>query len=94
MDILKEIAITFSEIKKRNFEKFLSRKRPSSSRKDLEIFNILYQSYNKPSEKLNQLKGHPNYHAVRKRITKELVNFIILENSELEIKQDNREYFI
>ena len=94
MDFLKEITITFSEIKKRNFEKFLSRKRPNSSRKDIETFNILYQSYIKPSKKLDQLKGHPNYHAVRKRITKELINFLILESSELEIKQDNREHFL
>ena len=94
MDFLKEITITFSEIKKRNFEKFLSRKKPNSSRKDIETFNILYQSYIKPSKKLDQLKGHPNYHAVRKRITKELINFLILESSELEIKQDNREHFL
>tara|TARA_B100001287_G_scaffold133760_2_gene112631 strand:+ start:508 stop:2007 length:1500 start_codon:yes stop_codon:yes gene_type:complete len=94
MDFLKEITITFSEIKKRNFEKFLSRKRPSDSRKDIEIFNILYQSYTKPSNKLQQLKGHPNYHATRKRITKELINFLILENSDFEIKKDNREHFI
>ena len=36
-------------------------------------------------------KGDPNYHAIRKRITKELVNFLTIENSEAAFQSKNRE---
>ena len=37
MDLLKEILITFSSKKKKEFEKFLVRKRPSDDRRDIKV---------------------------------------------------------
>ncbi len=94
MDFLKEITITFSESKKRNFEKFMARKRPNSARKDIQVFESLYQSYLNPKKSANIFKGKATYHAIRKRITKELINFLILESSTSEIKENNRELML
>ena len=94
MDFLKEITITFSESKKRNFEKFMARKRPNSARKDIQVFESLYQSYVNPKKSNNIYKGQATYHAIRKRITKELINFLILESSNSEIKENKRELML
>ena len=67
--------------KKREFEKFLVRKRPSEDRKDITILNALFQYYNSPKKENLVQKGMQKYHAVRKRLTKELIRFIILKNA-------------
>ena len=85
MDLIREISSTFSKkisSTKKNFIKFFTRKRPSSFRKDVKLFEELNIHYNSNSYKKLSYKGDPNYHAIRKRITKELINFLILENSE------------
>ena len=81
LDLIKEISSTFSKKTQRNFIKFFTRKRPSSFRKDVKLFEELNNHYRSNSYKKLSHKGDPNYHAIRKRITKELINFLILENS-------------
>ena len=94
MDFLKEITNTFSKAKKNNFEKFISRRRPGDSRKDIKVFDLLYKYYNKSIKDIGDLKGHQNYHAVRKRISKELINFLSLETNQAEIQDGNREHML
>ena len=91
MDLIKEISTTFSKKTQRIFIKFFSRKRPSSFRKDVKLFEELNNHYNSNSYKKLSHKGDPNYHAIRKRITKELINFLILENSEDKSKSPSKE---
>ena len=81
MDLIKEISNTFSKKSHRNFIKFFTRKRPDSSRKDVKVFEELSSYYS--NNKLSKLsfKGDPNYHAIRKRITKELINFLNVAKS-------------
>ena len=81
MDLIKEISSTFSKKTQRNFIKFFTRKRPSSFRKDVKLYQELTVYYNSNSYKKLSYKGDPNYHAIRKRITKELIDFLILENT-------------
>ena len=57
MDLLKEILITFSSKKKREFEKFLVRKRPSEDRKDITILNALFQYYNSPKKEFSSKRN-------------------------------------
>ncbi|MDG2344172.1 MAG: hypothetical protein P8L23_06305 [Flavobacteriales bacterium] len=91
MDLIKEIVITLSEVDKKEFEQFLTRKRPGKNRKDVEIFNHLYSFYNGSKKQKNNLSGNQNYHAIRKRITKALTNFLILKKSISEQKINKRE---
>ena len=86
MDLIKEISSTFSHKTQRNFIKFFTRKRPSSFRKDVKLYQELTVYYNSNSYKKLSYKGDPNYHAIRKRITKELIHFLILENTEDKVK--------
>jgi hypothetical protein len=44
MDLIKEIILTLTDADKKEFEQFLSRKRPGSTRKDVEIFRKLYEA--------------------------------------------------
>tara|TARA_B110001454_G_scaffold27772_1_gene27121 strand:+ start:356 stop:1849 length:1494 start_codon:yes stop_codon:yes gene_type:complete len=91
LDLIKEISSTFSKKTLRNFIKFFARKRPSSFRKDVNLFEELTIHYNTNSYKKLSHKGDPNYHAIRKRITKELINFLILENTEDQVKSTSRD---
>jgi len=86
LDLIKEISITFSKKNHRNFIKFLTRKRSSNFRKDVKLFEELTIHYKSNSIKKLVHKGDPSYHAIRKRITKELINFLIIENTELRVK--------
>ena len=91
MDLIKEISLTLSKKSYRNFIKFFTRKRPSDSRKDVKVFEELANFYKSSSYKKLPYKGAANYHAIRKRITKELINFLIIENTESKFKSTNRE---
>ena len=66
MDLIKEITLTLSEIDKKEFESFLTRKRPGSNRKDLDVFRNLYHDYNGNSNVKKSIL-ESNYHAIRKR---------------------------
>ena len=94
MDLLKEILITFSSKKKREFEKFLVRKRPSEDRRDITVLNELFQFYNSPKKEHLIQKGKQKYHALRKRLTKELIRFIILQNASNELSAKDSEGFL
>ena len=91
MDLLKEILITFSTKKKREFEKFLVRKRPSEDRRDITVLNELFQYYNSNRKENLVQKGKQKYHAIRKRLTKELIRFIILQNVSNELSAKDSE---
>ena len=91
MDLIKEISSTFSKKNYRNFIKFFTRKRPANSRKDVQVFEQLYHHYQSPGYKKLPFKGDPNYHAIRKRITKELVNYLTIENSAASFHSKNKE---
>ena len=91
MDLIKEIVITLSEVDKKEFEQFLTRKRPGKGRKDVEVFAHLYNLHNSSIAKKNIFSGDQNYHALRKRITKALTNFLILKKSISEQKINKRE---
>lgn len=80
MDFIKETVLTFSQKDKEEFKRFISRKKVKDKRKDVQVFNTLYETYLDNSNKID-FKGDQNYHAVRKRIAKELVNFLILKKS-------------
>ena len=94
MDLLKEILITFSAKKKREFEKFLIRKRPSENRRDITVLNELFKYYNSPKKEHLIQKGKQKYHALRKRLTKELIRFIILQNAINELSAKDSEGFL
>ena len=94
MDLLKEILITFSNKKKKEFEKFLVRKRPSDDRRDITIFNELFKYYNSSQIRKINYKGNQKYHAIRKRLAKELINFIILHSSVNELDANDREVYL
>ena len=94
MDLIKEIILTLSDPDKKEFEQFLSRKRPSAVRKDVEVFRKLFSIYNSGLKNKNDLAGDQNYHAIRKRITKSLTNFIILKKSISEQKENKRDGMI
>ena len=94
MDLIKEIILTLSDPDKKEFEQFLSRKRPGAMRKDVEVFRTLFSMYNTGSKSKNNLSGNQNYHAIRKRIAKALTNFIILKKSISEQKENKRDGII
>jgi hypothetical protein len=85
MDFIKETILTFSSKDKEEFERFISRKQVKEKRKDVLVFKTLYDLYTDDNGKID-LKGDQNYHAVRKRIAKELVNFLILKKSSADIE--------
>jgi len=91
MDFIKETILTFSLKDKEEFERFLSRKQQKKERKDLLVFQKLYEQYTSNSDAVEDLKGDPNYHAIRKRLTKELENYLVLKHS---YNENNFETFL
>ncbi len=91
----KEVILSFSTKDKSGFERFLTRKRPGSKRKDLEVFRDLFSYYTESKPLKNSLVGNQNYHAIRKTIAKEIVNFVGVTSSN---PQENKvlliKYFI
>ena len=99
MDFIKEVIVTFSEYDKEEFVRFLSRKRPTSARKDVGVFLELYRSYQNNSPVPLKLKGSQNYHAIRKRISKEFEGYLMLKTTNLDrFKKESKlmmvQYFI
>ena len=80
MDFIRESILTFSEYDRQEFIRFLSRKRPSSSRKDVEVFKELYGFYTSGKVKDQKRKGDQNYHAIRKRLSKEIEAYLMLKS--------------
>ena len=94
MDLIKEIILTLSDPDKKEFEQFISRKRPGAMRKDVDVFRKLFSSYNEGKKGEIGMVGNQNYHAIRKRIAKSLTNFIILKKSISEQKENKRDGMI
>lgn len=80
MDFIKETILTLTQKEKEEFERFLSRKQSKKERKDLQVFDILFDIYHRAKEEDKTLKGDQNYHAIRKRLSKELENFLVLKH--------------
>ncbi|MFL5731473.1 MAG: hypothetical protein ACJ75J_18430 [Cytophagaceae bacterium] len=84
MDHLAEIIHTFSKEDKKKFRIFLNRYRKKDSRKDLDLFILLAEGNEKSGKEiLGQLYAGDNnteaYHATRKRLLKQLVDFTSLK---------------
>ena len=94
MDLIKEIILTLSDPDKKEFEQFISRKRPGAMRKDVDVFRKLFSFYNGGKKNEISLVGDQNYHAIRKRIAKSLTNFVILKKSISEQKENKRDGMI
>ncbi|MFN3341721.1 MAG: hypothetical protein ACK40M_03430 [Flavobacteriales bacterium] len=74
MDKFKEIISTFSDKDMREFRYFLVRHRPKSERKDLELLQELAEG-----EVVNDRKGKDDYHSLRKRLMRQLSEFVVLK---------------
>ncbi len=87
MDDLKQIISTFSTNEQKEFASFIQRQKKIKNRKDLELFNLLAQKQNYKSAQL-LAKLYPTdqnqvaYHAVRKRLMRHLIDFILLKSNE------------
>ncbi|MFT5185642.1 MAG: hypothetical protein ACI84C_002790 [Flavobacteriales bacterium] len=92
MDYLKETISTMSDEERKEFRVFMQRQRVKSERKDLALFKILLSKEEyKPREITQMLYGKPNlnaYHTLRKRLTRELLDFTMLKSMD----EDNTSY--
>ena len=81
MNYIKEVLLTFNRKDKEEFEYFLARKKPQKKRKDVAVFRELYKEY-LFEDGDNEYKGDQKYHAIRKRISKELAYYLILKQQD------------
>ena len=86
MDFIKETILTFSIKDKEEFERFLSRKQAKKQRKDILVFQELFKMYSSSS---SGFKGDQNYHAIRKRLSKELANYLVLKQTTSQTSDDS-----
>ncbi len=87
MDDLQRIIHTFSETESKEFEKFLQRNRVKSDRKDLKLFRFFSRKMVPTKvEVLMEVYGDITmknpYHTLRKRLIKDLNDFIYLKRSQ------------
>ncbi len=92
MDHLKETIATMTDEERKEFRVFMQRQRVKSERKDLALFTILERKDDyKPREITEMLYGKANlnaYHTLRKRLTRELLDFTMLKSMD----EDNTSY--
>ena len=84
MDSLKSIVKTMNTQEVNNFRKFIHSQKKLDKRKDLELFDLLVSDHDAQHLEV-ALYGKSNkvaYHAVRKRLTKKLTDFIVLKRLE------------
>ena len=84
MDTLKSIVKTMKSQEKKDFRNFIHSQKKLEKRKDLELFDLLCNDDEHQNLEL-ALYGKPNkvaYHAVRKRLTHKLTDFIVLKRLE------------
>ena len=81
MDQLNELITTFSESDNRAFRIFINRQKSKTSRKDLELFELIVSDTPKDEieKKLYKKLNKVAYHALRKRLLKHLINFVIIK---------------
>ncbi len=83
IDNLKEIIQTLSLNEQKEFRIFINRQKVKSSRKDLDLFDMLsVEKWYTSAEMMTKLYGRNNpsaYHMVRKRLVNHLTDFIVLK---------------
>jgi hypothetical protein len=87
VDYIRDIIIVFSDDDVKEFKNFLQRQRSKKERMDLKLFELLRKDENlKPSEICTKLYGNSKnmnaYHSVRKRLLKQLMEFVVLKRME------------
>ena len=87
MDKLKVIISTLSADDVREFAAFAKRQKKSKNRKDLELFKLFLQKKKlKPQDIVEKLYPDTHnqvaYHALRKRLLKQLIDFVVLKRME------------
>jgi len=87
VDYIRDIIIVFSDDDVKEFNNFLQRKRSKKERMDLKLFELLRKDENlKPSDICTKLYGNSHnmnaYHSVRKRLLKQLMEFVVLKRME------------
>jgi lysophospholipase L1-like esterase len=84
MDTLRLIVKSMKTIERKDFRQFIQNQRKLSKRIDLKLFDLL-TNHSADKDMENSLYGKPNkaaYHAVRKRLTRKLTDFIVLKRIE------------
>ena len=94
MNFIKEALLTFTRKDKDEFEYFLARKNPTKPRKDGAVFRQLYEEYKGISTVEPRQYSGQNYHAIRKRLSKELVSYLVLKKTSLDKNVIDREGFL
>ncbi len=83
MDNLKAIITTLTEEDKKEFRIFINRQKRKRNRKDLDLFEILNEEEDyRPTEIILKLYNKYNreaYHALRKRLIRHLMDFVVLK---------------
>ena len=86
MDDIREIIHTLDDENKREFKHFLNRLKQKGNRKDVALFDLLQDENEfKSKDLINKLYGKDNreaYYALRKRLNKQLIEFVILKSRE------------
>ncbi|MCZ6899257.1 MAG: hypothetical protein O7F74_03375 [Bacteroidetes bacterium] len=87
MDLLKSIVESLSGSQQKDFRKFIQSQKKLSNRKDLELFDLLAQaiSNSNPGTILYNKSNQNAYHAVRRRLTQKLGDFLVLKRLDEDI---------
>lgn len=93
MDILRETILTLKSDEKKEFRAFIQRQRFRNERKDLELFDILSSGAKlKAREVAGRLYSPINmnaYHTLRKRLTKHLLEFVVLKEMDVDTTSES-----
>lgn len=87
MDAIREIIHTLTDEEQKEFRHFAQRQRKRTQRKDLELFDLFKKKeVLKPAAVITKLYGttakKEAYHGLRKRLLKQLTDYIVLRNLE------------
>lgn len=84
MDNFVDILSTFSVSEQNEFRNFLSRQKQSDARKDLQLFDELSGR----TLRKNKKRSVTAYHSLRKRLNKQLADFIVLKQVDDDVSND------
>ncbi len=86
MDKLREVIHTLTPEDQKAFRVFINKQRKKDKRKDLMLFRILQSETRLPAARISHtLYGHKNlnaYHSLRKRLMRQLTDFIVVKRLE------------
>lgn len=93
MDILRETILTLQADEKKEFRSFIQRQRYRNERKDLELFELLdtdrpYKA-REIASRLYQPVNMNAYHTLRKRLTKHLLEFVVLKGMDVDTTSES-----